>query len=292
MPPRKDWTKITYIRYKHLPTLLHTWPPWAVVCPLPFEVVDAAVARHMPEPSIDVVITRVVHTPVSVCYVLTHDRHGDQGKLWVRSVGLAQTELVAEAPPYPPRRAWTAEEEAFVRAQRDPLDMIHAVDAIDERIDDERDTLYSAILSPHSRSVALFAIRFLRERQRLGDVFTLASEQPHSTPPVAAATEDMHASAQASSERPGHPGLARDEVIYRLAKALEAEVMKERYPTRTWKEISHAVGFDRGESKASEVALLRDARLRLQRLRESTLELDRRLLAEAIEQAKTMNKTR
>jgi hypothetical protein len=118
MPPRKDWTKITYIRSKHLPTLLHTWPPWAVVCPLTFEVVDAAVARHLPEPSIDVVITRIVHTPASVCYVLAHDRHGDQGKLWVRAVGPAQTELVVEAPPYPPRRAWTDEEEAFVRAQR------------------------------------------------------------------------------------------------------------------------------------------------------------------------------
>src|SRR5687768_15030065 len=65
MPPRKDWTKITYIPFDQLPAIITTWPPWAIVCPLPFEVVDAAVARHLPEPSIDVAITRIVHTTAS-----------------------------------------------------------------------------------------------------------------------------------------------------------------------------------------------------------------------------------
>jgi hypothetical protein len=77
------------------------------------------------------------------------------------------------------------------------------------------------------------------------------------------------AEAQADKKRGGRPGLDHDELIYRLAKAQEAEEMRLDNPDMTWKEIAKEIKWRHGISKAG-IKLLEDARLsRLRRLKKS-----------------------
>jgi len=64
----------------------------------------------------------------------------------------------------------------------------------------------------------------------------------------------------------GHPGLDHDELIYRLAKAQEAEEIRRTRGSGTcWKEIAKEIGWDKGTGEQG-LALLRDARQRLSKL--------------------------
>jgi len=66
----------------------------------------------------------------------------------------------------------------------------------------------------------------------------------------------------------GHPGLSRDELVYRVAKAMDAEQIKKETPDMTWKEVVREIKWDRGSTRASKVKLLQDARYRLDRLKD------------------------
>jgi len=66
----------------------------------------------------------------------------------------------------------------------------------------------------------------------------------------------------------GRPGLSRDVLIYRIAKALEAEEIKLRNPDMVWKEIAKEIKWRHGYNGAG-VKLLEDARKRLKRLESS-----------------------
>jgi hypothetical protein len=68
------------------------------------------------------------------------------------------------------------------------------------------------------------------------------------------------------SAPPGRPGLDHDELIYRLAKAQEGEELKRKSPREPWKWIAREVEWSPGADEPG-LALLRDARLRLHRLR-------------------------
>ena len=65
-----------------------------------------------------------------------------------------------------------------------------------------------------------------------------------------------------ATDRPmrGHPGLDHDELIYRLAKAQEAEDIKEKNPEMTYGEIALKIGWDRGATRGSKIKLLEKAR--------------------------------
>lgn len=79
-------------------------------------------------------------------------------------------------------------------------------------------------------------------------------------------------------QRPGGaPGLNREELVYRLAKAQEAEEIKRKCPELTWKEIVHIIDWARGGTRESRIKLLEDARYRLGRLKKGDPEglLDR-----------------
>jgi hypothetical protein len=65
--------------------------------------------------------------------------------------------------------------------------------------------------------------------------------------------------------RGGRPGLDREELIYRLAKAQEAEEIRREDPSMRWKEIAREVQWRPGTTKAG-IKLLEDARQRLRRL--------------------------
>jgi hypothetical protein len=77
--------------------------------------------------------------------------------------------------------------------------------------------------------------------------------------------EGEHAEDDMGKRRGGHPGLPREEVIYRLAKAQEAEEIKQRDPSMTWKEIAREIGWRYGASESG-VKKLQYARDRLHRL--------------------------
>lgn len=69
-------------------------------------------------------------------------------------------------------------------------------------------------------------------------------------------------------QRPtGRPGLDHDEVIYRLAKAEEAEEIRRADPDTWWKAVAKEINWPYGISDRG-LALLRDARKRLRRLEE------------------------
>jgi hypothetical protein len=61
----------------------------------------------------------------------------------------------------------------------------------------------------------------------------------------------------------GRPGLSGEELVYRLAKAQEAEEIRARDPRKTWKEIAREIKWRHGSDKAG-VKLLEDARKRLE----------------------------
>jgi hypothetical protein len=65
----------------------------------------------------------------------------------------------------------------------------------------------------------------------------------------------------------GRPGLDHDELIYRLAKAQEAEEIKRADPDIWWKMVAKEINWRHGIS-APGLTLLRDARKRLRRLEE------------------------
>ena len=62
--------------------------------------------------------------------------------------------------------------------------------------------------------------------------------------------------------RPGHPGLPHEELVYRLAKAQQAEEIRGQHPSMFWKEIARAIEWKHG-SRPGGVKLLEDARRRL-----------------------------
>lgn len=65
----------------------------------------------------------------------------------------------------------------------------------------------------------------------------------------------------------GRPGLDHDELIYRLAKAQEAEEIRRADPEMWWKMVAKEINWRYGSSDPG-LSLLRDARKRLRRLEE------------------------
>jgi len=93
---------------------------------------------------------------------------------------------------------------------------------------------------------------------------------------VADPTKPSVAEGEETERGPGRRELDRGELIYRLAKAQEAEEIKAREPDKRWKEIAKAIGWRLGLT-ASGVKLLEYARDRLKRAQK---EGDRELLDE------------
>jgi len=84
------------------------------------------------------------------------------------------------------------------------------------------------------------------------------------------APRSMVASGTAAGKRQragGRPGLDHDELIYRLAKAQEAEEIKRADPDMSWKMIAKEINWRHGIGGAG-LTLLRDARKRLRSLEE------------------------
>ena len=77
--------------------------------------------------------------------------------------------------------------------------------------------------------------------------------------------EDAEPLSEWDTPRVGHPGLDHDELIYRLAKAQEAEELKQANKHMTWRWIAQEIKWNKGRDNAG-LALLRDARQRLHRL--------------------------
>jgi hypothetical protein len=71
------------------------------------------------------------------------------------------------------------------------------------------------------------------------------------------------------SQRPGgRPGLDHDELVYRLAKAQEAEEIRRADPEMWWKMVAKAINWRHGISGPG-LTLLRDARRRLHSLEQN-----------------------
>jgi len=89
-------------------------------------------------------------------------------------------------------------------------------------------------------------------------------------------------------QRPtGRPGLDDDELLYRLAKAQEAEEIRRADPEMWWKAVAKEINWRYGISERG-LALLRDARKRLHRLEES----DPDGLLQEVEQRRRARKTK
>lgn len=73
------------------------------------------------------------------------------------------------------------------------------------------------------------------------------------------------ASGNVTARLGGRPPLERHELVYRLAKAQEAEEIRAREPEKTWKEIAQQIRWRHGAGITG-VERLRDARKRLKRL--------------------------
>lgn len=89
----------------------------------------------------------------------------------------------------------------------------------------------------------------------------------------------------------GHPGIGHEERVYRMSKAQEAIKLRRDNPELTWKEIAVKIDFRPGGTLASKVALLLDARHRLERSIEGG---ESELLSEVdarTKQSKEMKKT-
>ncbi len=69
-------------------------------------------------------------------------------------------------------------------------------------------------------------------------------------------------SVQSLTGKPGHPGLDHEELIYRLAKAQEAEELRASKPELHWWQIASQIGWRYGK-KESGIKKLEDARKRL-----------------------------
>lgn len=74
---------------------------------------------------------------------------------------------------------------------------------------------------------------------------------------------------EAEQQRKGSPGLSDEELIYRLAKAMEAEEMRKAHPNMRWKEIAVAIDWNVGGTFESNIKLLKDARDKLKRYQDS-----------------------
>jgi len=83
--------------------------------------------------------------------------------------------------------------------------------------------------------------------------------------PAARATTGIRADVRKSQRPGGRPGLDHDELIYRLAKAQEAEEIRRADPELWWKMVAKEINWRHGISGAG-LSLLRDARKRLRRL--------------------------
>jgi hypothetical protein len=73
------------------------------------------------------------------------------------------------------------------------------------------------------------------------------------------------AAVRTSRGQGGRPGLDHDELIYRLAKAQEAEEIKRANPDKWWKMIAKEINWRHGIGGPG-LTLLRDARKRLRSL--------------------------
>jgi len=89
-------------------------------------------------------------------------------------------------------------------------------------------------------------------------------------------TKPSIAKIEENKRGPGRRELDHDDLIYRLAKAQEAEEIKAREPDKRWKEIAREIGWRLGTT-ASGIKLLEYARDRLKRAQK---EGDRQLLDE------------
>jgi hypothetical protein len=100
-------------------------------------------------------------------------------------------------------------------------------------------------------------INILKEKMRSFDLIEETKTETWNT-------SNMQASSAPTIGHSGRPGLNREELIYRLTKAQEAEEIKHREPRKTWKEIAREIGWRYG-SEPHGVKLLEDARHRLRR---------------------------
>jgi hypothetical protein len=85
--------------------------------------------------------------------------------------------------------------------------------------------------------------------------------------PESGATGRRRAAVRTGQRPGGRPGLDHDELIYRLAKAQEAEEIKRADPDQWWKMIAKEINWRHGISGPG-LTLLRDARKRLRSLEE------------------------
>jgi hypothetical protein len=79
------------------------------------------------------------------------------------------------------------------------------------------------------------------------------------------ASAGTRAAVRRSQRLGGRPGLDHDELIYRLAKAQEAEEIRRADPEMWWKMVAKEINWRHGISGPG-LSLLRDARKRLRRL--------------------------
>lgn len=187
----------------------------------------------------------------SVQYSLWQHQVRDLGEIKLRRVSEEESEISVIGPPRPPDRTPTREEQDALAAISSPLVREAAKIELARKIGAESDELYRRRRRHQERIIQEMTYDLARDpewkkaKRRLQEV----ARRP---------LDDIGA-------RPvGRPPLSGQELIYRLAKAQEAEEIRRKDPSMTWKEIAKQIGWRRGHDEAG-VALLRDARTRLGR---------------------------
>lgn len=165
----------------------------------------------------------------SVCRI-TDKEPGDLGCVRYYGKGTRLTTIQIDGAERPSMRELTARDEFLIRMNLS---------------EQERDEIYKKRRKLHTVIIKRFWSRFNTEAQSIPE-----------------------RQADAPKRQGGRPGLEHGELIYRLAKALEAEQMRSEKPWMKWEDIAVKIEWRHG-FKANGLALLRDARHRLDRLRKN-----------------------
>lgn len=222
--------------------------------PIPFEFLTAAVEECLTRYSsygwLGFTPERTGHT--DMLYVLWQHQLRHLGEIKLRKVSEAESEMIVVGPSRPPERAPTPEEQAALAAISSALEREAAKIELARKIGAESDELYRRRRRHQERVVRAMVSELARNtewkkaKRRLEEL----AGRP---------LDDIGA-------RPiGRPRLSEPVLIPRLAKAKDAEEIRCKDPSMTWKEIAKEIGWEHGISDGG-LALLRDARQRLQKL--------------------------
>jgi hypothetical protein len=114
-----------------------------IILPIPFDVLDAAVAEKLTYFGEDVIeYVRKPLTSVSTIYQLQQEQLENVGELRIRKLIEGKSELFVKDPDNPESRDYTDEEKEYISSKSSREEKILAIQEVNGRIDQEKDKLH------------------------------------------------------------------------------------------------------------------------------------------------------